>query len=59
MYVTCELFVNCIYRMPYTIRKLPNKSRYRVYNTKTKRIYSRSTTRKKAMKQLALLKTLP
>lgn len=45
--------------MPYTIRKLPNKSRYRVYNTKTKRIYSRSTTRKKAMKQLALLKTLP
>lgn len=45
--------------MPYTIRKLPNKSLYRVYNTNTKRVYSRGTTRKKAIKQLALLRSLP
>ncbi len=44
--------------MPFIMRKLPNKSRYRVYNQKTKRIYAHSTTRKNAIKQVSLLRRI-
>lgn len=41
--------------MPYSIRKLPNKDLYRVYNTKTKEIHSYGTTLENAKKQIKLL----
>ena len=41
--------------MPYSIRKLPNKELYRVYNTKTKEVHSYSTTLENANKQINLL----
>jgi len=41
--------------MPYSIRKLPNKNLYRVYNTKTKAIHSYATTLENAKKQIKLL----
>jgi hypothetical protein len=41
--------------MPYAIRKLPNKNRYRVYNRSTGRIHARSTTRENAKAQVRLL----
>ena len=44
--------------MPYIIRKIPNKSCYRVTNKKTKRVFSKCTTRKRAIKQLRLLQAV-
>jgi hypothetical protein len=44
--------------VPYQIRKLPNKNRYRVYNKVTKKIYAFSTTKANALKQLVLLESL-
>ena len=41
--------------MPYGIRKLPSKKLYRVFNKKTKRVYSKGTTKKNAKKQIRLL----
>ena len=41
--------------MPYTIRKVRNKSCYKVYNSNTKKIFSKCTTKKKAQKQIRLL----
>jgi hypothetical protein len=41
--------------MPYSIRKLPNKDLYRVYNTQTKVVHSYSTTLENAEKQVKLL----
>jgi hypothetical protein len=41
--------------MPYTIRKLPRKSCYRVKNTKTRKIFAKCTSLKKAKAQLRLL----
>ena len=41
--------------MPYTIRKVPNKNCYRITNRKTKRVFSKCTSRAKAKKQLILL----
>lgn len=49
--------------MPYTMRKVPNKKCYRVSkrkrnkNTK-RRVFSKCTTREKAIKQMRLLRAL-
>lgn len=42
--------------MPYTIRKVRNKNCYKTINTVTKRVFSKCTTKKKAEKQLRLLR---
>ena len=44
--------------MPIQIRKLPNKSLYRVTNTKTGKIHANATTKEKATKQARLLNAL-
>ena len=44
--------------MPYTIRKLPKKDLYRVTSTKTGRVASKGTTKKKAQAQVKLLYAL-
>lgn len=44
--------------MPYTLRKIPGKSCYRVRNKKTKRIFSKCTSKAKAIKQLKLLRAI-
>ena len=41
--------------MLYKIRKIPNQNKYRVYNSKTKKIHSYGTTLKNAKKQVKLL----
>jgi len=41
--------------MPYTIRKLPNKELYRVYNKETKEVKAYGTTLKKAQAMIRLL----
>jgi hypothetical protein len=41
--------------MPFTMRKLPKKELYRVYNTKTKRVHAYGTTLEKAKKQIRFL----
>lgn len=43
--------------MPYSFRKT-KKGCIRVYNTKTRKVYSKCTTQKKAEKQLRLLRAL-
>ena len=40
--------------MPYKSRKVPRRNCYRVYNTKTKRIFAKCTSKKKAHKQMHL-----
>jgi len=42
--------------MPYGIRKI--KKCYSVYNKKTKKVFSKCTTRKKALKQSRLLRAI-
>ena len=44
--------------MPYTIRKVPRKTCYKVSNRKTKRVFSKCTTKRRAKKQLRLLHAL-
>ena len=44
--------------MPYTIRKLPHKSCYRITNTKTKKVFARCSTKKNAESQLRLLRAM-
>jgi hypothetical protein len=44
--------------MPYTLRKLPNKNKWKVVNKKTKQVYARSTTRTKALRQIKLLNAI-
>jgi len=44
--------------MPYSIRKLPNKSCYKVYNKKTKRVSSKCTSKSRAKKQVRLLSAI-
>lgn len=41
--------------MPYLIRKLPKKLCYKVYNKKTKRVFSKCTSQSRAKKQVRLL----
>lgn len=46
--------------MPYTIKKVPGKSKkcYSVINKDTKKVFSKCTTMKKAKKQLRLLNAI-
>jgi len=44
--------------MPYTLRKMPKKKCYRVYNRKTKRVFAKCTSKTRAKKQLRLLRSL-
>ena len=47
-----------VYGMPYTYRKVYRKKCYKVSNRLSKRIFSKCTTKKKALKQLRLLRYL-
>ena len=44
--------------MPYSLRKVPRKRCYQVYNRKTKRIFSKCTTLSRAKKQMRLLNAI-
>lgn len=44
--------------MPYIIRKVPNKTCYRVYNKKTKHVFAKCTSKKRAEKQIRLLRAI-
>lgn len=41
--------------MPYSIRKLPGKEKYRVRQENTGKVYAKATTLKKAQAQVRLL----
>lgn len=42
--------------MPYAIRKVKNKSCYRVFNKTTKRVMAKCATKRNATRQLRLLR---
>lgn len=44
--------------MPYSIKKVPNKSCYKVYNKKTKRVSAKCTSKSRAQKQVRLLSAI-
>lgn len=44
--------------MPFALRKIPKTDLYRVYNKKTKRVYSRGTTIDRARRQLKFLRAI-
>lgn len=44
--------------MPYSIRKVPKKPCYRVYNKKTKKVFAKCATLENAEKQIRLLRAL-
>ena len=44
--------------MPYSIRKVRNKSCYRVYNRKTKHTFAKCTSKKRSEKQIRLLSAI-
>lgn len=44
--------------MPFKIRKVRGKNCYTVYKAKDKKVYAKCTTRKKAEKQLRLLRAI-
>ena len=44
--------------MPYATRKVRNKSCYRVYNRRTKRVFAKCTAKTRANKQMRLLRAL-
>lgn len=44
--------------MPYTVRKVRGKPCFKVYNKKTKRVYSKCTSRENAEKQIKLLRAI-
>ena len=44
--------------MPYKTRKVANKTCYRVYNSKTKKVFAKCATKTNAMKQLRLLRAI-
>ncbi len=44
--------------MPYTYRKIRKTNCYKVFNTKTKKIFSNCATKNNAIKQLKLLHAL-
>ena len=47
-----------IYKMPYGIRFHRKKKCYSVYNKTTKRVFSKCTSKKKAIKQSRLLRAI-
>lgn len=42
--------------MPYSIRKMPKRDCYKVFNKNTKKVFSKCTSRAKSQKQLRLLR---
>lgn len=44
--------------MPYVTRKVKGKNCYKVFNKKTKRVFSKCSSIKKATKQLRLLRAI-
>lgn len=44
--------------MPYSIRKVYKKPCYKVYNKKTKRVSSKCTSKRRAKKQVRLLRAI-
>jgi DNA polymerase IIIc chi subunit len=44
--------------MPYTARRVRSRKCYRVINTQTKRVFSKCTSKARAMKQLRLLRAI-
>ena len=44
--------------MPYTVRKVRGKPCFKVYNKKSKRVYSKCASRENAQKQLRLLRAI-
>lgn len=44
--------------MPYATRKMPKKDCYKVYNRKSKKVFSKCSTKPNATKQLRLLRAL-
>jgi len=44
--------------MPYSLRKVPNKKCYKVYNKQTKKVFSKCSSKKNATKQMRLLRAL-
>lgn len=44
--------------MPYTLRKVRQKSCYRIINPKTKRVFAKCSTKRNAVKQLRLLRAI-
>ena len=44
--------------MPYAIRKVRNKSCFMVYNKKSKHVFAKCTTKKRAEKQIRLLSAI-
>ena len=44
--------------MPYSLRKLKGKSCYSVKNRRSKKVFSKCTSKKNALKQLKLLRAL-
>ena len=44
--------------MPYTMRKVPRKNCYRVKNRKSRKVFSKCTTKENATKQLRLLRAI-
>lgn len=44
--------------MPYKIKKVKNKNCYKVFNSKTGKIHSKCSTKKKADAQVRLLESL-
>ena len=44
--------------MPYSIRKVNKKPCYRVYNTKTKKVFAKCSTKVNAVRQLKLLRAI-
>ena len=44
--------------MPYTLRKVPRKRCYRVYNKDTKKVFAKCSSKRNAQKQIRLLRAL-
>jgi hypothetical protein len=44
--------------MPYSTRKVRGKNCYKVYNKKTKRVFSQCATKENAAKQIRLLRAM-
>ena len=44
--------------MPYATRKVPNRRCYKVYNTRTKRVFAKCTSKAKAKRQMNLLRAI-
>ena len=44
--------------MPYTIRKVRGKRCFKLYNRKTKRVFSKCASKKNVTKQLRLLRAI-